>query len=159
MNLKNHLYILIVVLIVLVATSCKKSVKEIETAYLSSAFDNLNLNLANHTKWIVILPGLGCHGCIQEGEAFMKDNVENPDILFILTNISSLKILQQKIGVQVNDLPNVYIDRENSLKIPTNNNIYPCIIRIENGKIIAHEFQSPNNSAAFIKLKKLLLTP
>jgi hypothetical protein len=98
---------------------------------------------------------LGCHGCIQEAEVFMKDNVEKPDILFVLTNISSLKILQQKIGVQIKDYPNVYVDWENAFSIPTDNSIYPCIIRIENRKITAHEFQCPKNGQAFRKLESL----
>jgi len=79
------------------------------------------------------------------------------NILFVLTNISSLKILQQKIGIQIKNCPNVYIDRENIFDVHTDNSFYPCIARIENGKIVEHEFQSPKNGAAFYNLRSLLL--
>ncbi len=151
MWLKYNLHITISAwLILLLTVSCGRSTAETERDYLTSAINELGFPA--YTRWIVIMPGLGCHGCIQEAEAFMKENVERQDILFILTSVSSLKILQQKIGVQVKDLPNVYIDRDEAFKLPTENNIYPCIVRIEAGKITGHEFQSPGNSGAFMKL-------
>jgi hypothetical protein len=104
-------------------------------------------------EWLVLLPGMGCHGCIQEAEAFMRDNVNNSKIIFVLTRIESLKILQQKIGAKVTDRSNVYIDKEGLFKVPSGNDIYPCIAKLENGKVAAHEFQSPKNSQAFDKLK------
>lgn len=155
MRLKDHLHITITACLILSLTgSCGRSTSETERDYLTSAIDELGIPA--YTRWIVIMPGLGCHGCIQEAEAFMKENVERQDILFVLTSISSLKILQQKIGVQVKDLPNVYIDREEAFMLPTANNIYPCIVRIESGKIVAHEFQSPSNRGAFMKLQDTL---
>lgn len=137
-----------------VCGSCKKSIKDIETSYLTSAIEKLNVD--DTVKWMVILPGLGCHGCIQEGEAFMKDYILKRDILFVLTNISSIKILQQKVGLQVREQPNIYIDRDNAIMIPTENKIYPCIIRLEHSKIVKYEFQSPSNGQAFWKLKGLI---
>lgn len=138
-----------------ITNSCKKSIHETESENLTTAMAKLNVN--KQTKWMVVLPGLGCHGCIQEGEAFMKKYVKNTDILFVLTNISSLKILQQKLGVQIKNCPNVYIDRENIFDVHTDNHFYPCIARIENGKVVEHEFQSPKNGAAFYNLRSLLL--
>jgi hypothetical protein len=155
MNLRKKLYIIGIVLIFFtVITSCKKNDKEIEIENLTAAIKQSNVK--GDFKWIVVLPGLGCHGCIQEGEAFMRDNIHS-DILFVLTKISSLKILQQKTGIMIEEFPNIYIDRENIFDLPTENSIYPCIIRIKNGKIADHEFQSPQNRAAFRKLKRYVL--
>lgn len=147
---KNLLYLILTILILVTSESCKDSIKEIESDSLTIALNKINIG--NNTKWVVLLPGLGCHGCIQEGEAFMRDNIWNSDILFVLTNISSLKILQQKIGIQVKDHKNVYVDKEDIFSVPTDNKSYPCIIKIEKGKIVAHEFQSPLNSSAFMNL-------
>lgn len=134
---------------------CKKNEKEIETERLTTAIKQTKV--ITNFKWIVILPGLGCHGCIQEGEAFMRDNINHTDIMFVLTKISSLKILQQKTGIKMIEHSNIHIDQKDEFNILTDNSIYPCIIRMENGKIVDHEFQSPQNVAAFRKLKRLVL--
>lgn len=155
MILKKYLNVLLIVFNILpVFISCKKSEKEIETEHLSKAVEQAWVD--SDYRWIVVLPGMGCHGCIQEGEAFMRDNIENNSILFVLTKTSSMKILQLKTGVNINEHPNIYVDKENLFDVLTDNAIYPCIIRMKDGRIAAHEFQSPKNEA-FRKLKKLLL--
>ena len=48
----------------------------------------------------------------------MKKHISNTKILFVLTNISSLKILQQKVGInKISNLYNVFVERK------TNSNI------------------------------------
>jgi len=74
-------------------------------------------------------------------------------IIFVLIKISLLKILQQKINIDIKEHPNIYVDRDNVFNISADNTIYPCIIQLQNGKIMAHEFQSPKNGLAFQKLK------
>jgi hypothetical protein len=155
MKLRKHLYTLgIAFMILSITDSCEQSAKEIETASLTSNI--MKLNLSDTIKWIVILPGLGCHGCIQEAEVFMKDYINNKEILFVLTKISSLKILQQKINIEIKNHPNIHIDTDNKFSITTDNNIYPCILQIENGEFVTYEFQSPQNVLAFSNLKKLI---
>ncbi|MCB0744960.1 MAG: hypothetical protein KDC67_13715 [Ignavibacteriae bacterium] len=131
--------------------SCKKNEKDIEQDYLESIIDKMDIN--DNIKWVIILPGLGCHGCIQEAEAFMKQNIENESILFILTKIESFKILQNKLEIKIKDYKNIHIDKKHEINFPTDNGVYPCIIELDNGEIKSHEFQSPNNSYAFEKLK------
>lgn len=137
--------------IIYISGSFKKSEKEIEHECLTEAIQKVEG--CDSIKWIVILPGLGCNGCIQEGEAFMKENIENREIFFVLTNISSLKILEQKINLKTKEYQNIFIDRENWFNIPTDNSIYPCIIRIKDKKLVNYEFQCPKNGQAFRKLK------
>lgn len=88
----------------------------------------------------------------------MKEYIENRTVIFVLTHISSLKILEQKIGIKLKEHPNIYINKENVFNIPTDNSIYPCITQIKNGKIVAHEFQCPKNGQVFRKLKNLILS-
>ena len=95
---------------------------------------------------LLYIPGAGCHGCIQEGELFMKRNIQKPDIVYILTKTSSLKILQQKTGIHINEHSNIYVDTANVFDIPTNNAIYPCIVKMGQGKVISFSFQSPGNN-------------
>ncbi|ACU59944.1 hypothetical protein Cpin_2456 [Chitinophaga pinensis DSM 2588] len=111
------------------------------------------IKLKPEYNWLVILPGLGCRGCIQEAEAFMRDYIDKPHILFVLTKVQSLKMLEQKIGKELHSRGNVYIDKQGFFDIPTNNTIYPCIVQLEKGKAVQHQFQSPANGQAFQLLK------
>jgi hypothetical protein len=144
-------YTMLFMLCLFLLLSCKKTDKERETQSISDGMEQLKLN--ERTNWLVILPGMGCTGCIQEGEAFVKENITNPRIFFVVTKLQSLKILQQKIGRKIEGLPNVFIDTKNSFTVPTSNGIYPCIVHLKNGKIMDHEFQSPRNGQAFEQLK------
>ena len=85
-------------------------------------------------SWLIIIPGAGCNGCIQESEYFLK-------------KYSSIKILQQKTSVKIKEHPNIYVDRDNVFLLPTNNSIYPCIAEVRNGIVVSVEFQSPQTSA------------
>ena len=147
--------ILIASLMLLACFSChKKSDKEIETDHLTEFIKKLSVK--DNVKWIVILPGLGCPGCIQEGEQFMKDNITDKNVYFVLTKIGSIKMLSFKIGVDITKCRNVYEDKDNLFKIPTDNDIYPCIVEIDNGQIVDHEFQNPHNGLAFDNLNARL---
>lgn len=142
----KRLYFCISIFVILSCfVACNKKAEEKEKEFLSSCIERLDI--ADNYQWIVILPGTGCHGCIQDGEFFMKKNIENNKVLFILTKISSLKILQQKLGFQIKDHSNIYIDKENIFDIPSNNSIYPCVIKLEKGKILTYAFQSPRSNA------------
>jgi len=131
--------------------SCNKSIQEKERDQLADAVDNIGIK--KDIDWIVILPGLGCSGCIQEAEDFLKKNANNKRIFFVLTKIESLKILQQKTGVKIDEHSNIIVDRTDQFIVPTDNSIYPCIIKFSEGEFLSHEFQSPDNSNAFEKLK------
>lgn len=148
-KLKN---ILPLFLAIIFMVGCKKSEKETESERILNAIEKTNI-ATNTYKWIVILPGLGCGGCIQEGELFMKEYINNKEILFVLTKIESLKILRKKIGVKINDHSNIFIDKEAIFSLATDNGIYPCIVKLKDGNIESHEFQSPKNTSAFEKLK------
>ncbi|MDL2278281.1 hypothetical protein LJC57_06775 [Parabacteroides sp. OttesenSCG-928-G07] len=144
-----------IILCILFLSSCSKSVEKTEKNFLRNAIRQIDVDYSEY-KWIIIIPGLGCHGCIQEAEYFMKENINNPHILFALTNASSLKILQHKIGIELNNYPNIYIDNNRNLTIPTKNSIYPCIIWLEDGLIQKHLFQSPETDA-FDRVKRISL--
>lgn len=51
----------------------------------------------------------------------MKRNIDKSNILYILTRLSSIKILQQKTGINLKESANVYIDRDDMFFIPTEN--------------------------------------
>lgn len=141
----NRLNLTFYMFLFLFLVSCKDKSEEVERTFLNKAIEQIDIPM--NYQWIVIIPGAGCYGCIQEGELFMKRNIEKQNILYILTKTSSVKILQQKTGVRLNEHPNIYLDTHKLFDIPTNNTIYPCIIEMRDGKIVSHSFQSPGNNA------------
>jgi len=144
-------YLTIIIILLFLTFACRQSSEKIEKATLNNAIKEAGIDI-NNFQWLVVMPGLGCNGCIQEGEAFMKEFITDKRILFVLTNISSLKILQQKTGITINDHSNIFVDRNNLFDIPTSNRIYPCVAELKNGKVINLSFQSPRQ-AAFIHLE------
>jgi len=152
--MKNLSTILLIVIAVTVGimSSCTESQEKIERDFLRKAIVQIDIG---DYKWIVVLPGLGCHGCIQEAEIFMQRYITDTRILFVLTKVSSLKILQQRTEVRINEHSNIYLDRENMFDIPTDNRIYPCVIYMQDGKISAHSFQYPGNDA-FHQLENII---
>jgi hypothetical protein len=137
--------------ILLFSVSCKQSDQDIESSTIKDGIKKIAVK--KEADWLVILPGMGCPGCIQDAEAFMRDNVANPRLMFVLTKIESLKLLKQKIGVDVTTIPNVYVDKDNIFDVHTTNAIYPCIVRLSAGEPGEHQFQSPKNSQALEKLQ------
>lgn len=146
----NKLNLIFYMFLFLFFVSCKEKPEEIERTFLNKAIEQIDIPV--NYQWIVIIPGSGCHGCIQEGELFMKRNIEKRNILYILIKTASVKILQQKTGVRINEHTNIYLDTHKQFDIPTNNTIYPCIVEIKDGKVLSHSFQSPDNNA-FRKIK------
>lgn len=150
MKIRTVFYLFIFLLYL---TACGNSTEEIEKNHLSKSI--AQIEVGDQYKWLVILPGVGCHGCIQDAEYFMKKNVANKKILFVLTNVSSLKILQQKTEIRIDEHSNIFIDQEGLFRIPTDNAIYPCVVELNNGSIQKHMFQSPQ-TAAFFQLQQHL---
>lgn len=131
-------------LIPLFFISCNKGTYEQEHSFLSEAIKKINVS--KEYDWIVIMPGLGCHGCIQEGEYFMKNNISNRKIFYVLTNLSSIKVFQAKTGIKIKEHENIFIDKDNIFKLKTDNAIYPCIVQVSDGNIKEHTFQSPQRA-------------
>lgn len=128
-----------------------------EYTFLTQSLENSDIHLENY-KYIVILPGSGCHGCIQEGEFFLKQNVSNKSILFILSNPTSLKILQNKLQINIKNQHNIIIDKSSRFNVPTKNSIYPCVIFLDSrNKIRNIIFQKPQSRAFYELYRELSL--
>lgn len=120
-----------------------KSDKQDALDFYSSRIENLDIN--TDTEYVIVLPGLGCQGCIQEAELFMKNNISRDEYYFVLTKVESLKLLQQKTGINISEYENIYIDREMNFDLPSNNTIYPAVLKLENAIVQSLSFQSPEN--------------
>ncbi len=133
----KKIYILICILILIGCTN--------ELRYYQKAL-NQNLINTDSTQILVIIPSIGCLGCISGVESYLKYHAkEEQDIKFILTNIQSIKTLRLRIGEAINS-KNIYLDRENIWYNPKNeNSIYPILLRIASNQVIAIEYISPEN--------------
>lgn len=141
----NKIILIIGAFFWLLCNSCCDSEKNVEEKKIAEMLSVLNV--ASKYDWVVILPGMGCHGCIVEGEYFMQQHVSDERILFVLTKISSLKILQQKTKIKFSDHSNVLIDKDNHYHLTINKSIYPCILEVKEGKLQSYKFQSPETNA------------
>lgn len=140
------LYIISILFTIIFLGSCSKPYNA-EYTFLNSAINGIGESVTDY-DYIVIIPGAGCHGCIQESEYFLKQNLNNKNILFILSDPASLKILQNKIGVKLRDYSNILINRNSDFKVPTQNAVYPCVIYLdESAQIEKIDFQTPQTSA------------
>jgi len=147
------IFISIICVILVIIIGCQQNQGKREIAAYNEAIEQIKVD--SRYQWIVVLPGLGCNGCIQEAEVFMKNHIDDERILYVLTKISSLKILQQKTGIRIEEHTNIFVDRGNLFDIPTNNAIYPCVIQIRNGIIFMYAHQKPSNPALWQLEEKL----
>ena len=103
----------------------------------------LDMKKENPTKTIII-PEEGCAGCISEAEDFYMANKERKDLFFIFTNISSIKSIKLRVGKDVEDKENVFLDIDNDfLSEQFNENIYPIVFDIRDKDNITYSFLEP----------------
>lgn len=104
--------------------------------------DSIDVELYTH---IVIIPNVGCSGCISEAEHFFQENEEAP-ILFIFTKIRSLKELRLQYGKRL-ERKNVLVDKEQRYASGKEEiNIYPIIIDIRDKDRYGWNFLEPGIS-------------
>lgn len=125
-----------------------------EMKSIINEFHNKKINFNENIKYFIILPEVGCGGCISEGTDFIKRNIEkfnctNKEIKVVFTSIVSKKILLRTLGIDSFDNYCFEIDESNVYRINNPKSIYPLILYLNKGKIINIEFQYPDNSNAF----------
>lgn len=102
---------------------------------------------------IVIIPELGCGGCISEAENFFREN-KNENIYFIFTKISSMKEIRLRLGKMI-EQKNVLIDEQGLYASKKEEmNVYPIIIDIRNPNVKTWCFLEPG-----VSYKSLLILP
>lgn len=105
---------------------------------------NKNIIDIDSVKAVVVIPGIGCMGCISGVEHYLKLHFKKlSNIKFVLTNVQSMKTLRLKIGDAIHS-PNIYLDKDNLWYDSDNeNSIYPIIIHVKNKKILEMKYISP----------------
>ncbi len=78
--MKRYIYILLGYLLLgTIVSSCNRKSTFDEESFFINAIDHAQIS--NSYKWIVIIPGAGCSGCIQEGEFFIgRTEFDSPEV-------------------------------------------------------------------------------
>lgn len=103
-------------------------------------------------QYVIILPSLGCQGCISGVEEYLKNNIERTNVLFILTSLESLKLLQNKIGFDLKNRVNVLIDLDNDFLLTSDSSIYPIVLSMQNSKIETLHYISPETGKSIVDI-------
>lgn len=137
--MKIKIFILVLLVIV---SSCYKS----QSVQKELEIELKKIPSISAFNFILIVPGLGCQGCISSAEKFITENINRKEILFILTSIESLKVAQNRLGIDLRSSDNVLLDFDNRFLIRTDDSIYPILIVQNKGAITSLDYLKPNSN-------------
>ncbi|MCO6359166.1 hypothetical protein BXY85_1643 [Roseivirga pacifica] len=103
-------------------------------------------------KYVLLLPGEGCSGCISSTEKFVKTLDSSDEILVIFTSIRSKKVLKLKTGINL-DQEFLVFDENSILNEGRTYSIYPTLFNLEKGKVSSFDYISPNSPINLNDLK------
>ena len=120
--MKNRIFVCLLFIMSIILCNCSTEEKE----YAETVVTTLKKNDVNLTEYshVVVIPNVGCGGCISEAEHFFREN-KAQDILFVFTKISSECI---------------YASQKEEI------NVYPVIIDIRNENKYTWRFLDPGVS-------------
>lgn len=97
--MKNRSFVCLLFIMSIILCNCSAEEKE----YAETVATTLKKNDVNLTEYshVVVIPNVGCGGCISEAEHFFREN-KAQDILFVFTKISSEKSLRLRLGNMIN---------------------------------------------------------
>lgn len=146
----------ILIIFLLIYNSCNEK-SAISENKLLKALKEIHGDEVERQKVFLIIPNVGCPGCISSTESFMVLNSQNDrGLKFILTNFKSFKQLKLKIGSETLNSNNIFLDHDNIMGKYNINSIYPIVVFFKNDGIYDIEFVNPENELIFSKILKSL---
>lgn len=121
--------------ILCVAVACKHvpTYQERVSGQLEEIFSTEQLS---RYRCIVFVPNGGCSGCLQEAENYYMHSRDDSLTLFIFTNFLSRKDLRIKLGDDLMERSNVWLDDDKLLYFSSyQESLYPCVIFLSEGHI------------------------
>lgn len=107
--------------------------------------------LSNDVKHYVIIPILGCGGCLDKTIKFIESREESFSAnqkanCIVFTHFPSQKELKRHVGnLNLEDL-NVILDQTDAYFVDFEDNEYPIVLNVENGSAISADIYSPYNN-------------
>lgn len=157
--MKTILYIITVIILLSGTISCQK--QDETTQLVVEEFKNKGIKFDPEEKLCIILPEVGCEGCIAAGvyfflqhkESFLNTQKKNK---IIFTSIRSKKLLLRNLEEDTLDKYNHILDTENKFLTTDNNSIYPLILILNQGNIVKAQYQSPHSEDIFTQIERVL---
>lgn len=117
---------------------------------ITSLYERRGITFNKETEICLVLPEIGCGGCIAGGVTFLIENKDKfaPNQkrnIVVFTAINSKKILYRTIGIKSPDELNCIMDSGNKYLTDDRMKLYPMLLRLRDGKIVDVSFQSPMN--------------
>lgn len=139
--------------------SCRS--KDNATLNVVETYKQRHIVFDKELEYCVILPEVGCGGCIAGGVDFFRENDSyfshaQRKNMIVFTAINSRKMLFRALGVDSLDEYYCVYDDKNKYLLDDNNAIYPLILSLKNGEIMKAEFQSPYSADVLSDLKQKL---
>ena len=137
---------LFLMVFILLLASCAK--EDAVTREVIAQYAKENIVFDPELEVCIVLPEVGCGGCIAGGVYFFQENKkkfakEQHNNRIVFTAIQSKKMLYRMLEVQSLDEYNSVVDWENKFLVDGNNAIYPLILHLKQGKIVKAEYQTP----------------
>lgn len=79
----------------------------------------------NYAK-IIVIPGVGCTGCISEAQLEYHKNYKDTKTLYIFTAIGDLKLFKNTLPQDAQNFKNAVIDEQGTLLALGFKSVYPC---------------------------------
>tara|TARA_A100000171_G_scaffold51766_1_gene67188 strand:+ start:2758 stop:3231 length:474 start_codon:yes stop_codon:yes gene_type:complete len=106
---------------------------------------------------LFVIPNGGCEGCITSAESFTMDNIDNyTNLRVVFTGTNSQKGLRLKIGDDIYNHDQVFIDNSNLFYSPELISIYPTIVYLDNRRVQSITQLSPKNTSALSDFLEVL---
>ena len=130
-----------------------------ETKNVQIYYDLKGITFDRNLRTCLVLPEVGCGGCIDGAVYFLNENKEfyrkeQYRNMFILTAITSPKMTLRTLNESSLDQYYCVWDSTNRYLVKGNNSIYPLILYLNEGKIVKARYQSPFTEDVFGTLEK-----
>lgn len=128
----------VLLLVPLFLVSCSDSRLEVYEEALTALSDNKDVK--TQYDYILFIPYRGCGGCVGTTVNFLKKN-ESTDVYKVYYDYQSIKDLKIRMGEDLNK--DTFIDTEETLFRILGPNLYPEMVKLENGVITHYEVLDP----------------
>lgn len=131
------------------------------TAEVRNLYESRGIVFDNDLKTCLILPEVGCGGCIDGAVYFLNENKEyykksQRHNMFVLTAVTSPKMALRTLNEVSLEQYYCVWDSTNHYLSEGNNAIYPLLLYLDNGKIVKAQYQSPFAEDVFETLEKII---